>query len=84
MISILAKQLFNETVGQLSSVGSLTSEQRSDMKALIHAQLESALKQANLVSRTEFEAQKEVLERTQKQLKALEEKLIALENSMPS
>lgn len=50
-----------------------------DMQQMLHARIQAMLLTMNLVTREEFDAQVEVLQRTQAALYALEEKLTQLE-----
>jgi BMFP domain-containing protein YqiC len=52
---------------------------QDDLQRNLRAALESALGKMNLVTREEFEVQQAVLARTREKLKALEERLAALE-----
>ncbi len=81
MISILAKQLLREAMEHFPTMGSPSQEQLNSIQAKIQTQLEATIAQAQLVSRTEFDTQKAALARANEQLKMLEEKLIALEQS---
>ena len=55
------------------------SDLRQDAKNNLRATLEAGLEKLNLVSRTEFEAQRAVLENTRQQLVLLETKIAELE-----
>ena len=55
------------------------SDLRQDAKNNLRATLEAGLQKLNLVSRTEFEAQRAVLENTRQQLVLLETKIAELE-----
>ncbi len=57
----------------------LDSSPLKDADKNIHALIEGAFTKMGLVSREEFEVQTEVLQKTQKKLKFLEEKLVELE-----
>lgn len=75
-------KLWDELSEQLMSalpegLGDLKKDAQKNMKAA----LESALSKMNLVTREEFDAQKAVLERTQKNLAALEEKFKAFDSN---
>jgi len=52
---------------------------RQDAEKNLRATLEAGLQKLNMVSRTEFEAQRAVLENTRQQLVLLEEKIAELE-----
>ncbi|MBI3560963.1 MAG: accessory factor UbiK family protein [Gammaproteobacteria bacterium] len=55
------------------------AEWREDVKHNLQASLAAGLNKLDLVNRTEFEVQRQLLERAQLQLKVLEDKLSALE-----
>ncbi len=55
------------------------SDLRQDAEKNLRATLEAGLQKLNLVSRTEFEAQRAVLENTRQQLVLLETKIAELE-----
>lgn len=54
---------------------------QDEMQRNLRSGLESALGKLNLVTREEFEVQQAVLIRTREKLKALEERVAALESS---
>lgn len=82
MISLLAKQLLTDALQHLPNVNTHTAKQLSDIQATLQKQLELGLKKANLVSRAEFDIQAEVLQRTEQQLKTVEEALKKLEEKV--
>jgi len=67
MISILAKQLFTEVREHLPS----TQKDSAEITSRLKQQIESTLQGLNIVSRQEYEAQTEVLKRTQEKLETL-------------
>ena len=77
MIDQLAKQLFTDITEKVSAFSDHADESKgaSQLKAII----ESALKKLNLVTREEFDAQTEVLNKTREKIDALEKQVIALE-----
>jgi BMFP domain-containing protein YqiC len=82
MISLLAKQLLSDAFQHLPPLSPQTSEQWRDIQATLQKQLEAGLKKANIVSRTEFDAQVEMLQRVQQELGTLQERYTALEKSI--
>lgn len=60
---------------QQSPLASLSA----DAKLLIQSQLQAFINKANLVSREEFDIQREALQRTEAKLMALEKKIAELE-----
>ena len=54
---------------------------QSDLEKNIRAAVEANLKKLNLVTREEFDVQKQVLQRTRGKLEILEKKIAELENS---
>ncbi len=54
---------------------------QDDLQRNLRASLEAALSRLNLVTREEFEIQRAVLQRTREKLKALEARVVALENA---
>lgn len=60
---------------QQSPLASLSA----DAKLLIQSQLQAFINKANLVSREEFDIQREALQRTEAKLMALEKKIAVLE-----
>lgn len=60
---------------QQSPLASLSA----DAKLLIQSQLQAFINKANLISREEFDIQREALQRTEAKLMALEKKIAVLE-----
>ncbi|ODS24124.1 hypothetical protein AB835_05175 [Candidatus Endobugula sertula] len=75
MFSILAKQLINDVHQHLSKASHYSPE----VFAQIKSQMESTLQGMNMVSRSEFDAQTEVLKRTQEKLNVLNQQVNELE-----
>ena len=63
----------------LNAIPQGAKDLRQDAEKNLRATLEAGLQKLNLVSRTEFEAQRAVLENTRKQLELLEKKIAELE-----
>lgn len=57
---------------------------QEDLQRNLRVGLETALSKMNLVTREEFEVQQAVLMRTREKLKALEERVAALEQETPT
>jgi len=57
----------------------LSKSPAGDLEKNIHALLQSAFSKLSLVSREEFDVQKEVLRQTREKLEAIEKQLSALE-----
>ena len=57
---------------------------QDDMQRNLRAGVESALGKLNLVTREEFEIQQAVMRRTREKLKALEQRVAALEQTAPN
>lgn len=72
----LAERL-NDKIDQLLPEG--FSNTRNDVRANVHAWVQEAFSSLNLVSREEFELQKEVLQRTRLRLEQAEKDLQELE-----
>lgn len=64
----------------LNALPSATRDLRDDTEKNIRAALEAGLQKLNLVSRSEFDAQTAVLEKTRQQLRALQDKLDEIES----
>jgi BMFP domain-containing protein YqiC len=82
MISILAKTILHNTLEHLPKLSANNAEHMHTLHVALQEQLELALKKANLVSRTEFDIQADVLQRTQAQIVTLEEQVSALEKTI--
>lgn len=82
MISLLAKNILRNAVQHLPTLNTYSTEQMQDLQTALYEQLEPALKKANLVSRTEFDIQTDVLRRTQAQVALLEDQLKAIEKML--
>jgi|GEM_PF-6100824 len=78
MLSIIAKQVFNEIQSQLHS----NKSSIETLPSAIQREIESALNKAGFVSKQEFDAQTGTLERAQQKLLQLEEQLKALEQAI--
>ncbi len=76
MLDHLASQLFSDIREKLSAFDDNSPNSASTIKALIEARL----RDLNLVTREEFDAQSEVLARTRQKLEVLEASVNALEN----
>ncbi len=61
----------------------LSKSPAGDLEKNIHALLQSAFSKLSLVSREEFDVQKEVLRQTREKLEAIEKQLSALEKNKP-
>jgi hypothetical protein len=59
----------------------LSKSPAGDLEKNIHALLQSAFSKLSLVSREEFDVQKEVLRQTREKLEAIEKQLSALEKN---
>ncbi len=59
----------------------LSKSPAGDLEKNIHALLQSAFSKLSLVSREEFDVQKEVLRQTRQKLEAIEKQLSALEKN---
>ena len=79
MISLLAKNILRNAIQHLPTLNTYSTEQIQDLQTALYEQLEPALKKANVVSRTEFDVQTDVLRRTQAQVLSLEKQLKDLE-----
>ncbi len=77
----LAERL-NDKIDQLLPEG--FSNTRNDVRANVHAWVQEAFSTLNLVSREEFELQKEVLLRTRLRLEQAEKELTLLEQKLES
>jgi BMFP domain-containing protein YqiC len=82
MISTLAKHFLADIAEHLPPINAKTSESLSQLQEQLQAQLESALKKMNLVSREEFNTQAAILTRTQNQVEELTQQLLELEQEM--
>ncbi|WP_331344870.1 accessory factor UbiK family protein [Cellvibrio sp. UBA7661] len=74
MIKDTAQRLLDELQNQFSQTDQLLPKRE------LHLMLQSALARLDLVSREEFDAQTEVLQRTRQKLEALERALAELES----
>lgn len=74
---MLNPELIKQRVEQLLNESPLAGLS-NDLKTVLQAQLQGMISSMNLVTREEFDAQLSVLERTQDQLKAMEQRLDAL------
>ncbi len=79
MIEHLASSLLNDIREKIGQFDATESAAAPKLKAL----LEARLRQMNLVTRDEFDAQSEVLARTRAKIEALEEQVRTLEASLP-
>ena len=72
-----------QSVEELSSKirETLSKSPAGDLEKNIHALLQSAFSKLSLVSREEFDVQKEVLRQTREKLEAIEKQLSALEKN---
>jgi BMFP domain-containing protein YqiC len=82
MISVLAKNILRNAVQHLPSFNTDNNAQMQALHSALQEQLETALKKANLISRTEFDIQTDVLHRTQAHVATLEEQLTLLEKKL--
>lgn len=74
---------FDDLVNNLLSAMPQSAQNlREDAEKNFRATLEAGLQKLNLVSRTEFNVQKAVLEKTQQQLKDLQAKIDELEKQL--
>jgi len=64
-----------------TGIASGLQDLQSDFEHNLRAAIETNLQKLNLVTREEFEVQKQVLQRTREKLKELEEKLAELEEN---
>ncbi len=80
MIEHFANQVFEDIRTKLSTLDAVSDNSVSALKAI----LEARLKQLNLVTREEFDAQSAVLKRTREKLEALELTVKELEESVKS
>ena len=74
MIKDTAQRLLEELQSQFSQTDQLIPKRE------LHLMLQSALARLDLVTREEFDAQTEVLQRTRQKLEALEQALAELES----
>jgi BMFP domain-containing protein YqiC len=66
----------------LNALPQSASELRQDMEKNFRATLQAGLEKMNLVSRSEFEAQRAVLENTRQKLEDLQQKMTELEKQL--
>jgi BMFP domain-containing protein YqiC len=66
----------------LNALPQSATELREDMEKNFRATLEAGLQKMNLVSRSEFEAQRAVLENTRQKLDDLQQKMAELEKQL--
>ena len=66
----------------LDALPQSASDLRQDMEKNFRATLEAGLQKMNLVSRSEFEAQRAVLENTRQKLETLQQKITELEKQL--
>ncbi|RJQ48817.1 MAG: accessory factor UbiK family protein [Gammaproteobacteria bacterium] len=77
---MVSSQPLNELIrGILDALPSDVRTLRNDIERNLRASLTATFARLNLVTREEFDVQSEVLARTRAKLKALEEKVAALE-----
>lgn len=76
MIDLLAKQIIEDMNKTFANTQELREASVNQMRSLV----EAALKKLNLVTREEFDAQSNVLQRCQQTIQELELKLQKLEN----
>ncbi|MBX2858460.1 MAG: accessory factor UbiK family protein [Cellvibrionaceae bacterium] len=76
MIDLLAKQIIEDMNKTFADTQELREASVNQMRSLV----EAALKKLNLVTREEFDAQSNVLQRCQQTIQELELKLQKLEN----
>ena len=66
----------------LNAIPQSAKDLRTDAEKNLRVTLEAGLQKLNLVSRTEFDAQRAVLEKTRQQLESLQAKIEELENTL--
>ena len=74
--------LINDLTNQLGDIVSQRHQLKDDAKSNIKALLQAQLSKLDLVSRDEFDSQKQVLLRTREKLEKLEQQIAALETKM--
>lgn len=84
MISILTKQLLADVTEHFSNIKGGTAESVTELQQQLKVHLEARLREMNLVTREEFDAQAAVLQRTRQQLDELDQQVKMLEQQLTS
>ena len=74
--------LINDLTNQLGDIINQRHQLKDDAKSNIKALLQAQLSKLDLVSRDEFDSQKQVLLRTREKLEKLEQQIATLETKM--
>lgn len=83
MFSILAKSFASDVIAQLPKLNTDESEKMiNELQAAFKQQLEIAIEKAQLVSKTEFDAQANTLQRLQDKVNSLEKHVAELESTL--
>lgn len=81
MFSLLAKSLVSDAIAHLPKLSENDNEKMAhELQAAFQRQLDATLAKAQLVSKTEFDAQSKTLQRLQKKIDALENQVAELED----
>ena len=79
---MINKQILEELSAQIASLLPRAEAAKEDTKQFLHASLHSAFERLDLVTREDFEAQRQLLDRSQQRITQLEEALAELEQQL--